>query len=183
METVIQLKRGLKENLPVTGAPGEPHFATDSGELFIGNANNEVIPVQLISENIIDKGAPDGVAELDNSGFVSHTIKTDDLLFTSYGVNTINYNQNKLLVSLPITQYRSLKFLINVADQTTGEFYTTEILAHHNGTSATFTEYAVLGVETVGFSVSILENNINLYGLSSKDNQIVRVITTAIRFS
>lgn len=31
----LELKRGLKANLPITGNPGEPYFCTDTGELFV----------------------------------------------------------------------------------------------------------------------------------------------------
>ena len=181
--STIQVKRGIKDNLPTNAAPGEPLVTLDTKELFVGDINNIVSPVQIVSDNIIDKGDPNGIAELDSAGNVPRYIKTSDLYFGSMGITTINYNQNKLLVSLPLTEYRVFKFLINVADQTTSEFYSSEIMAHHNGVQASFTEYAVIGTETVSFSVEVVDSNINLYGLSTKNSQVVRVITTAIRFT
>ena len=181
--STIQIKRGSKNNLPSSGSPGEPLVALDTQELFIGDISGDIKPVQIVSDNIIDKGIPDGVAELDSLGFSPRYIKTSELYFSSLGITTINYNENKLLLSLPKSEYRLLKFLINVSDQANGEFYSSELIAHHNGTNASFTEYAAIGEETVSFNVIIEGNNINLYGLSTENNQIVRIITTAIKFN
>lgn len=179
----IQLKRGQKQNLPANALSGEPLVTLDTKELFIGDLAGDVSPVQIVSDNIIDKGSNDGVAELDSSGFIPRYIKTSELYFSSVGVITVNFNQNKLLISLPTSEYRLLKCLINVLDQDTGEFYSSELIAHHNGSVANFTEYASIGEETVSITVSVEESNINVYGFGSKDNQIVRIITTAIRFN
>lgn len=183
MSSSIRLKRGNKADLPPSALPGEPLVTLDTKELFIGDLNQDVAPVQIISDNIIDKGINNGVAELDDSGNVPRYIKTSELYFSSIGVFTINYLENKELISLPISEYRLFKFLINVSDQTTGEFYSSELIAHHNGGSANFTEYAAIGEETVSFNVSVEGSRIKLYGYSSKDTQVVRIITTAIRFS
>jgi len=179
----IQIRRGNKADLPVNANPGEPLTTLDTAELFIGNSLNLVTPVQLASENIIDKGAPDGVSELDSDGDVPHAIKTNNLFVSGASEITIQTGQNLEIVSLPTSAFRVCKWLVNVTDQTTGNFYSCEILAHHNNTTADFSQYGVIGIETVEFNIVVEGANIKLYGLSSKNNQIVRVITTAIRFT
>lgn len=180
---IIKLKRGLKANLPATADPGEPHYTTDTNELYVANLANNVIPVKTKSSNIIDKGAANGVAELDDVANVIHNIKTDNLYFHAAGQITIDYNENILLESLSIAEFRVANWLINVADQQTGKFYTCQISAHHDGISADFTLYGEIGIETVGFTVVVENTKFRLYGLSTKNSQVVRFITTAIRFT
>ena len=46
IDAIIQLRRGLKANLPATAADGEAFFCTDTGELFIWSViANRMIPV------------------------------------------------------------------------------------------------------------------------------------------
>lgn len=179
----IKLKRGVKSNLPATGSPGEPHFITDSKEIYIAGNDNALYPVKTLSDNIIDKGTSDGVAALDTDTNVIHYLKTDKLYFHAVSEVTINYNQNILIESLPTSEFRVANWIINVADQLTGEFYTCQLSAHHNGIAPKFTVFGVIGDETVDFSVVVEDSFLRLYGLSSKNSQVVRVITTAIRFT
>jgi hypothetical protein len=179
----IQIKRGNKINLPETASPGEPLITLDTNELFFGTTINTIEALQLASENIIDKGAPDGVSELDSDGDVPHSIKTDTLFVSGASQITLQLGQNLEIVSLPTSAFRVCKWLINVTDQTTGNFYSCELLAHHNNSTADFSQYGVIGEETVEFNVIVEGANLKLYGLSLKNNQIVRVITTAIRFT
>ena len=63
--TTIQLRRGLKTNLPATGALGEPFFCTDTNELFIWNGTEMVSAVGDISaltDALATTGAPVNVS-------------------------------------------------------------------------------------------------------------------------
>ena len=63
--TTIQLRRGLKTNLPATGALGEPFFCTDTDELFIWNGTEMVSAVGDISaltDALATTGAPVNVS-------------------------------------------------------------------------------------------------------------------------
>ena len=181
--SVIQLKRGLKSNIPATAQPGEPLVTLDTKEVFIGDSNSAVTPIKVESDNIIDKDTPEGVAALDADKNIIYNIKTDSLYFSSSTQITLQQGQNGVINSLPINEFRLVKWLINVADLITGNFYSCEMLAHHNGTEAEFSEYGAIGEETVSFYVAVENSFINLHGISSKNNQVVRIITTAIRFS
>lgn len=181
--SIIQLKRGEKINLPNDAQPGEPLLTLDTKELFVGLDDNTVSPLKVMSDNIPDKGLNNGIAELDGSGNIPRNIKTDNLLFTSATGVTVNNGQYLKIVELSKTEFRVCKWLVNITDQTTGEFYSSEILAHHNNTTAEFTEYGSIGIQTVEFSVTVEGSAICLYGLSSKNNQTIRLITTAIRFT
>jgi hypothetical protein len=61
----IQLKRGLKANLPTAGMlAGEPLFTTDRGTLHLATAATTKIPVVPAVDDLVTVGAVDGAADL-----------------------------------------------------------------------------------------------------------------------
>jgi hypothetical protein len=61
----LQIKRGLKANLPVTGMlPGEEHFTTDRGSLHIATGATTRMPVVPPIDDLTAIGAVDGAADM-----------------------------------------------------------------------------------------------------------------------
>lgn len=61
----IQLKRGLKANLPTTGMlAGEPLVTTDQGTLHVATAATTKIPVVPAMDDLASMPAVDGAADL-----------------------------------------------------------------------------------------------------------------------
>jgi len=61
----IQLKRGLKANLPTTGMlDGEPHVTTDRGTLHVATGATTKLPVVPAVEDLATLAAVDGAADL-----------------------------------------------------------------------------------------------------------------------
>lgn len=61
----LQLKRGLKANLPTTGMlAGEPHITTDRGTLHIATDATTKIPVVPAIEDLATLAAVDGTSDL-----------------------------------------------------------------------------------------------------------------------
>lgn len=61
----IQLKRGLKANLPSTGMlPGEAHFATDRGTLHVATSATARLTIVPAVDDLTAMPAVDGAADL-----------------------------------------------------------------------------------------------------------------------
>ncbi|SMF70481.1 hypothetical protein [Allosphingosinicella indica] len=61
----IQLKRGLKANLPTSGMlAGEAHFTTDRGSLHIATDATTKLPIVPAIDDLGSMGAVDGSADL-----------------------------------------------------------------------------------------------------------------------
>jgi len=61
----IQLKRGLKANLPATAMlDGEPHVTTDRGTLHVATGATTKLPVVPAVEDLATLAAVDGAADL-----------------------------------------------------------------------------------------------------------------------
>lgn len=61
----IQLKRGLKANLPTTGMlAGEPLVTTDRGTLHVATSATTKLPVVPAVDDLVTLGAVDGAADL-----------------------------------------------------------------------------------------------------------------------
>lgn len=61
----IQLKRGLKANLPTTGMlAAEPHFTTDRGTLHVATGTTTKLPVVPAIEDLEVLASIDGAADL-----------------------------------------------------------------------------------------------------------------------
>jgi hypothetical protein len=61
----IQLKRGLKANLPTAGLlAGEPLFTTDRGTLHLATGATTRIPIVPAIDDLVAVGAVDGAADL-----------------------------------------------------------------------------------------------------------------------
>jgi hypothetical protein len=61
----LQLRRGLKTNVPTTGMlNGEPHFTTDRGTLHVATGATTSIPVVPPVEDLTTIGTIDGAADL-----------------------------------------------------------------------------------------------------------------------
>jgi hypothetical protein len=75
----IQLKRGLRANIPASAANGELVFTTDDQQLSVGNvAGNAVVPIKiavanvvgLVAEQTTNKDAANGYAGLTAGGLL-----------------------------------------------------------------------------------------------------------------
>lgn len=61
----LQLKRGLKANLPTTGMlAGEPHITTDRGTLHVATDPTSKLPVVPAVEDLTTLASVDGAADL-----------------------------------------------------------------------------------------------------------------------
>lgn len=61
----LQLKRGLKANLPTTGMlAGEPHITTDRGTLHVATSATARLPVVPAIEDLTTLGAVSGAEDL-----------------------------------------------------------------------------------------------------------------------
>ena len=61
----LQLKRGLKANLPTTGMlPGEAHFTTDRGTLHVATDPTTKLPVVPAIDDLATLASVDGAADL-----------------------------------------------------------------------------------------------------------------------
>jgi hypothetical protein len=61
----LQLKRGLKANLPTTGMlAGEPHITTDRGTLHVATDATTKLPVVPAIDDLSTMSAVDGAADL-----------------------------------------------------------------------------------------------------------------------
>jgi hypothetical protein len=61
----LQLKRGLKANLPTTGMlAGEPHVTTDRGTLHVATASTTKLPVVPAIDDLTTLASVDGAADL-----------------------------------------------------------------------------------------------------------------------
>lgn len=61
----IQLKRGLKANLPASGMlAGEAHFTTDRGTLHVATGTTVSLPIVPAIDDLTTLGSVDGTADL-----------------------------------------------------------------------------------------------------------------------
>lgn len=61
----LQLKRGLKTNLPTTGMlAGEPHVTTDRGTLHVATDATTKLPVVPAVDDLVTLASVDGAADL-----------------------------------------------------------------------------------------------------------------------
>jgi hypothetical protein len=61
----LQLRRGLKANLPTTGMlAGEPHVTTDRGTLHVATASTTKLPVVPAIDDLTTLASVDGAADL-----------------------------------------------------------------------------------------------------------------------
>lgn len=61
----LQLKRGLKTNLPTTGMlAGEPHVTTDRGTLHVATDATTKLPVVPAIDDLVTLASVDGAADL-----------------------------------------------------------------------------------------------------------------------
>lgn len=61
----IQLKRGVKANLPTTGMlAGEPHITTDRGTLHVATDATTKLPIVPAIEDLVTLSAVDGTSDL-----------------------------------------------------------------------------------------------------------------------
>ena len=97
---------------------------------------------------------------------------------TYFNGATSNFNPNITLVqnvatvidSIPMTQFRSAKYIVNVSDLSSGKFRSSEILVNHDGTASFATEYSVLltGVaEFVTITTAVVGGTVRVYATST----------------
>jgi hypothetical protein len=141
----------------ITGATGEGSSPT----IAIGQSVATSATVSFSQVNVNDGGA--NVAA---EGFDSATLTS----VTPTAVKTVSS-----------TLYRSVKYQVQVTQG--ANYMVTEILAVHNGTAVTFTEYGtiVIGTQPATFDVDITGGNIRLMATSaSSSSTVYRVRSTAL---
>jgi hypothetical protein len=114
MAQPLQIKRGLKANLPTTAALGEPLIATDSKELYIGTGTSiykvgDVIfspaPQEVINgkiwvnttDNTLHRASDDALSWIAMSGGAGTGTVTQDI--TVYGVTQGTYSDGEVITA------------------------------------------------------------------------------------
>jgi hypothetical protein len=70
MAQTIQLKRGVKANIPASAAAGEPILTTDTHELSVGTGS-AVVPVKVDWDNVLNQPSiPDVSGYLNSSSVI-----------------------------------------------------------------------------------------------------------------
>lgn len=89
----IQIKRGLKANLPTSGMlAGEQHFATDRGSLHVADSATTTIPVVTPIDDLAALPSVDGVADL---------LLIHDASATGVKEKKITFNDFKAALAIP----------------------------------------------------------------------------------
>lgn len=76
------------------------------------------------------------------------------------------------IASLPVSTYRSATFTIQAIDNTGSKYHTATVLAVHNGTTATSTEFGAIdiGGQAATYTVDILGGNLRLLATPTSTN-------------
>ena len=104
-----------------------------------------------------------------------------DLQLTVVKTGVINNGQTATIESFPVGEFAVNKWLIHVVDQTHTTQLSTEILAHYNGSTVDYVEYASIGSCSVSFAVIISGSNMQLIATATADAQNVLAIRNSIK--
>lgn len=154
------------------------YVATVSGtanQVTVSGSGSENAAVTLSLPQDIHTGASPTFAALNVSDGSSNNANED---FDSTTLTTVTQTAIKTLVA---STYRSAKYVIQAVQGT--NYMVTEILAIHDGTSVSFTEYGtvVVGTAPASFDLDISAGNVRLLATSaSSSSTTYRVRTTAL---
>lgn len=88
-------------------------------------------------------------------------------------VVVINDGETKPLMSHNASTYRTIEYIVSITDLDDGDVFSAKVLAHHDGTEATYSQYDI-GKRNVKLSVVLSGSSIVLQGEGLKDNQQVK---------
>jgi len=92
----------------------------------------------------------------------------------------INDGETKTILTADASVYRTIEYLVSVNDDNTGAYFSAKLLAHHDGTEADHTQFAMIGKKTVRLFAEYAGGNIELKGTGLKDGQIVTAISRKV---
>lgn len=206
-----KLASGTSAQIIVANSSGVPTYATVTGDITIDNTGNVSIAANSVALGTDTTGnyvatIAGTTNQVSVSGSGSETAAvtlslpqdihtgaspTFAAVNVSDGTNNVNedFDSSTLsgapsatsVKSVSATTYRSTKYVVQVVEGT--NFMVTEILAIHDGSTVSFTEYGtvVVGTAPASFDVDISGGNIRLMATSaSSSSTVYRVRTTAI---
>lgn len=138
----IQLKRGLRANIPATAANGELVFTTDDQQLSVGNtAGTAVIPVKVAAANVT--GLVNGGSEAVNAQVgTTYTVVAGDA-----GKLVTLSNASAVAVTVPSAVFTTNQFA-HFQNKGVGDVTITTTSATING-AATFVLHTGQGIKVV----------------------------------
>ena len=144
-------------------------YNTSTGVIQIDTSNGSQYTIDI------------GVGTSDSPTFAS-SVTLDNSRIQSDTVTTTATTADQVLVSLAGSTYRSAEFQIQASDSTGSKYHSATVKAIHNGSSASYTEYAALNVggECATFSVDYSGGNLRLLCTPSSANSTVFKITSII---
>jgi hypothetical protein len=123
----LQLKRGLKANLPTTSMlAGEPHFTTDRGTLHVATDATTKVPVVPALEDLTSMGTVTGA---------------EDLLIIHDASETSGQKEKKIT-------FDNFKTALNIPEGSTDE-----LVAVTEGAVAGYLEDVLVSSTSVGFEI------------------------------
>jgi hypothetical protein len=142
------------------GFPGGLMFKT---KLPNGNAGESGVTTSMV----IDANGNVGIAttapsqKLDVQGNVA---VGPDTVYSYSTITTTATTAGQVITAVSTSTYRTVKFIIQASDSTSGKYQSQEILAVHNGTTAAHTQYTAINVggAVATFDVDISANVLRL---------------------
>lgn len=178
MANKIQIKRGLKENLPVLNI-GEPALCTDTKELFIGDGTNNI---KIYNKNEVDAYLSEINTRFSNNkianvldygivgdGITNYATKIQSVIDSlhSKGGGTLFFPSGEYVIGKTLIFYDNVTFIFE-----TGNHKTTKIIPLSNGTY--INKYIILINSTDGVTpykqVSSLSSDNKIYSGLTIDN-------------
>lgn len=116
-----------------------------------------------------------------NSASISNNINLGNNRI-GYFTNTINTTSTVELDNFLLSEYRAADYFISIKDNNANNYHSSRLMALHDGTTATFTEFAVLYTNThlVTFSVSANTTHFLLNYTSVSANTTVKLTKNLI---
>ena len=122
-----------------------------------------------------------------NNSTVSGTMVSDalntlnnNISMLTKSVIVINNGETKDVSIFDVGLYRTVEWLISVTDGTDGTYRSEKIVAHHDGTDVTHTEFAIIGKASIHFDVVKTGSYIRLQGTATKNAQTVKTVNIAV---
>jgi hypothetical protein len=141
---------------------------------------SENVPT-LSSEHVTDDSDIGGSTVKSSFDIIYQGLDIDGMTFKSVTKGNVESGQTMIVDVLDKNENKQAKWLVFVVDQPNETYYSAEILAHHDGATATYTLYASLGRSSVSFVVDIWGNDFRLVCTASADDQSVRVVRTSMK--
>lgn len=122
-----------------------------------------------------------GVGTADSPTFAGSVTLTNSRV-QSDSATTTSTTSDQVLLSLSGSSYRSAEFQIQATDSISGKYHTSSIKAIHNGSTVSFTEYAIMNIGGLcaSFNVDYSGGNMRLLCTPTSSNSTVFKITSII---